>query len=148
MSKTTARSYRFDLDGAFKATRFSSTDAAKEKLRHHLRQMREFVDKCEVEEKKKEALFTKINALEIEVDRDRTRLDALADLTVTVSGIADNAIEPINKLLNSVARVFYGAQQEEPKRIPPPAPRKRIEGPKHPVGMSKGAGDMDDEIPF
>ncbi len=122
-------------------------EATKEKLRHHLRQMRDVVDKCEVEQPKKEALFSKINALEIEVDRDRTRLDALADLTVTAAGILDTALEPVNKLLNTVARVFYGAQREEPKRIPPPAPRRRIEGPKISTSTRKPS-DMDDEMPF
>jgi len=107
--------------------------------------MRELVDKSEVEQDKKEALFSKINALQEEVDRDRTRLDALADLTVTAAGILDTALEPINKILNTIARVFHGAQQEEQKRLPAPKPPKRIEGPKQ---TPSKRGDMDDEIPF
>jgi hypothetical protein len=121
--------------------------ATKDRLRHHLKQMRGLVDKAEVEWDKKEALFSKINALQEEIDRDRTRLDALADLTVTAAGILDTALEPINKILNNVARVFHGAQQEEQKRLPAPTPRKQIEGPKeNPQGGKRG--DMDDEIPF
>ena len=89
--------------------------ATKKKLRNHLTRMRELVDKAEVEQDKKEALFKKINALQEEVDRDRTRLDALADLSVTAAGILDTALEPSNKLIANIARVFYGAQPGEQK---------------------------------
>src|SRR5262249_2515394 len=121
----------------------------KQKLRHHLQQMRELVDKVEVEQKKKEALFSKINALQEEVDRDRTRLESFADLTVTAAGILDTALEPINKILNSIARVIHGAQQEEQKQLPAPRKPKQIEGPKEAKAPQGGKrGDMDDEIPF
>ncbi len=118
--------------------------ATKEKLRHHLRQMRELVDKCEIEQDKKEALFSKINSLQDEVDRDRTRLDAFADLAIEASGVLDVALEPVNKILTSIARVFWGAQKEEAKRLPAPRPRKQIEGP----SATRKHGDLDDEIPF
>lgn len=127
---------------------------AKEKLRHHLRQMRELVDSYELDQDKRESLFAKINSLQEEIDRDRTRLDTLADLSVTVAGMLDTTLEPINKLLTSIARIFWGAQREEMARLPPPKPRKQIEGPSEkqstpakPEASAKRT-DLDDEIPF
>lgn len=128
--------------------------ATKEKLRHHLRQMHELVEKSEIETEKKESLFSKLNALQNEIDRDRTRIEAYADLTFAVAGMLDTALEPINRVLASIARVFWGAQQDEIKRLPPPKPPKRIEGPKNdrtsqPRSLkTRSRNDMDDEIPF
>jgi hypothetical protein len=56
----------------------------------------------------------------------------------------ETGLTPINKILNPIARVFHGAQQEEQKRLPAPAKPKQIEGPK----TSENGDDLDDEIPF
>jgi hypothetical protein len=37
--------------------------ATKSKIRHHLQQIKDIVDRLEVSERKKEALYSKINAL-------------------------------------------------------------------------------------
>ena len=62
-------------------------------------------DSLEVEEKKKEALFAKLSALEQEVDRDRTRYDAYAALSIEIAGVVGQVIEnsKIPKLLNALA---------------------------------------------
>jgi hypothetical protein len=127
---------------------------AKQKLRHHLEQMRTIVDKLEVEQDKRETLFFKIDALQLEVDRDRTRFESFADLTIAASGLLDTALGPINKLINNIGRVFFEAKEEETKKLPPPTSTKRIEGPKKELPdfpskkRSKTRGDLDDEIPF
>jgi hypothetical protein len=127
---------------------------AKQKLRHHLEQMRALVDKLDMEHDKREALFSKIDALQLEVDRDRTRFEAFAELTIAASGLLDTALEPINRLINNIGRVFFDAKEEESKKLPPPAPTKRIEGPKKELPdfpskrPPKLRGDLDDEIPF
>jgi hypothetical protein len=126
-------------------------EAAKRILRHHLSQMREVIDRLEVEQNKRESLFAKVNALEQEVDRDRTRYDSFAALTIETAGLLDTTLEPINKLLTNIARVFWGAKEEEMKKLPPPKTPKRIEGPrdqKQPPSKQKTRGDLDDEIPF
>lgn len=137
-------------------------EASKLQLRHHLERMRELVGKLEVEDKKREALFNKINALQQEVDRDRTRFDALADLTIEASGVADAALEPVNRILNSIAKVFWGAKDEEIKRLPPPKRPKQLEDKREVSDFGAARpepqktddrtptkrGDLDDEIPF
>lgn len=117
---------------------------AKAKIRHFLDQIKEIVDKLEVDQKKKDALYNKINALQAEVDRDRTRFDAYADLVIETAGTADEAAGKLNnnvrRLLDSIGKVIWGAKQEETPKLPPPTTPKKLEGPK-----SKLA---DDEIPF
>lgn len=121
--------------------------ATKEKLRHHLEQIRVLVDKAELGETKKEALFKKINALQAEIDRDRTRFEALAALTIEASGTLGEALEKskIESLLDKVAYLFWGAKQEETKRLPPPTERKRIEPPR--PATPRDSDDLE-EAPF
>lgn len=120
--------------------------ATKIKLRHMLSQMREIVDRLEVSESKKEALFAKINALETEIDRDRTRFDIVAALWMEgCEKFGDGAekLKPLRDLLESIGSVFKQAKKLEgadTPRLPPAARPKQIEPPK-PTSES-------DDIPF
>jgi hypothetical protein len=124
--------------------------ATKQKVRHLLNQIKEIVDEVELDDRKKEALYSKINALANEVDRDRTHIQAFGALVVEMAGIvgeAANRMEPARKFLDSIARVFGVAKSHEdanlqlplhhePKKIEPP--HKRLPAPK----------TDDDDIPF
>jgi hypothetical protein len=123
------------------SVRFDET--TKEKVRHHLKQLRGIFDKLEVDESKREVLFEKLNELEQEVDRDRTRFDRFADLAIETAGVIGEAAErsKVLNVLDAIARVFWGAKTEEKKRLPPPVPPKRIAPPPK-------RDDMNDEIPF
>jgi hypothetical protein len=130
----------------------------KDKLRHYLQEIRTVVDALEVDERKKAALYDRINDLQREIDQDRAPFDRYASLSIAIAGVIGEAIEKshIRHLLNSVERVLWGAQTETQQLSPPPTPR-RIEGPKpapRPAAkperkppMTK-RDDMDDEIPF
>jgi hypothetical protein len=110
--------------------RFNS--ATKEKVRHHVKQLRTIFDHLEVDEKKREALFDKLNELEQEVDRNRTRIDSLAALTIEVSDVLGEAVEKTKVLdiLDHIAKVFWGAKStDENRRLPPPPRQKRLEPP-------------------
>jgi hypothetical protein len=121
------------------------------KVQHHIQQLRDIFDKLEVEQVKRDTLFNKLNELQSEVDRDRTRFDAFAALAVEADGVMGESIEK-SKVLdvrNAIARVIWGTKKEqETKRLPPPTPQKRIEPPRAPKPAPKKKGDMDDEIPF
>ena len=54
--------------------------ATKEHVKHHIGQLRSIFEKLELEDKKRDALFARLNDLQIEVDRSRTRFDAYAAL--------------------------------------------------------------------
>jgi hypothetical protein len=110
----------------------------------------------EVEQKKKDALFNKLNDLQQELDRQRTRFDALAALAIETAGVVGEVVEKTQllKILDSIAKVMWGLKtEEETKRLPAPTVPKRIEAPKRtkmmPVQRSApNKGDTEDEIPF
>jgi hypothetical protein len=116
--------------------------ATKQKVRHLLGQIKTIVDEVELDDRKKEALYAKINALEIEFDRDRTRFDAFGAFFIEVAGVvgeAANKMEPVRKLIDSIAKLFGAAKsyEDENPQLPPhrepkkiEAPRKRLPAPK------------------
>jgi hypothetical protein len=123
--------------------------ATKEKVRHHLKQLRSIFDKLEVDDRKREDLFDKLNELEQEVDRDRTGFDKFAALAIETAGVIGEATEKskVLNVLDAIARVFWGAKTEDTKRLPSPTSPKRIEPPRAPAPTPK-RDDMNDEIPF
>jgi chromosome segregation ATPase len=114
------------------------------KLRHLLSQIKETVDKLDVSQSKKEALFAKISALENEISRDRTRFDAVAALWVEVCekiGEGVKKLEPLRQLMDSVGSLIGAAKKEEETqghRLPAPKTPKQIAPPK----------ESGDDIPF
>jgi hypothetical protein len=71
--------------------------ATKQKVRHLLNQIKEIVDEVELHDRKKEALYSKINALANEVDRDRTHVQAFGALVVEMAGIVGEAADKRNR---------------------------------------------------
>jgi len=119
--------------------------ATKQKIRHHIEQLRIVIEKLEVDQAKKEILLKRLDAFVAEVDRDRTRFEAWAAVVIQaaeVLGDAAEKAEPARKWLDSIGRLIWGAKNDEyaAKQIHPPREVRRIEPPKKP--------DMDDEIPF
>jgi len=125
--------------------------ATRQKLKHHIEQLREIFAKLEVDEKKREALLSKLVELQKEVDRNRTRFDSYAALVMEAADTTGEAIErsKVKSLLDSIGRVIWGAkkEEEEQRRLPPRTEPKQIEPPRIP-SRSRTVGDMDDEIPF
>jgi hypothetical protein len=126
----------------------------KAKLHHMLKPIREIFTKLEVDERKREALFSKLEALEAEIDRNRTRFDAFAALTIEAADVVGQAVEQSKLLdvLNAIARIFGAAKkEEETRRLPAPTKPKQIERktPSSPKTFSTTKrGELDDEIPF
>jgi hypothetical protein len=132
------------------SVRFDST--TKIKVQHHIQQIRDIFEKLEVEQDKREALFSRLNNLQKEVDRERTRFDAFAALAIETAGIVGEVVEKtlVLKLLDGIAKVMWGSMKEEQtKQLPAPTTPKRIEPPRPPAPKpARRKGDMDDEIPF
>jgi hypothetical protein len=131
-------------------------DTSKRIVSHHLAQVREIIIKLEVDDWKKESLLTCLNNLQTEVDKDRSGYEVLGAFIVESAGVlgaAAEKLEPIRKLIDSVAGLMWGTKHaEQTQRLPPPAERRQIPPPKtqprkenRPLGKR---GDMDDEIPF
>jgi hypothetical protein len=133
--------------------------ATKEKIRHHLEQLRGIIEKLEVKQEKKESLFDKLNDFAKEVDRDRTRFEMWGAVVVQaaeVLGDAAEAAEPARKWVDSISRLIWGAKEKEneTKQLPPPKEVKQIEQKKEPKRIEPpqkkiaSPKTVDDEIPF
>ncbi len=136
--------------------RFDAT--AKSKLRHYLSQIREFVDTLNLEDWKRDDLYKAINALELEIDLDRSRLGIFGDFVVKLGGILGDSAEkaePARKWIDSIARLIWGAQMKErTDSLPPPAKKREIPAPPKQISPPPkkrtiaSRTDTDDEIPF
>jgi hypothetical protein len=117
----------------------------KSKLRHLLTQMKETVDKLDVSEKKKEALFAKIAALESEINRDRTNFDAIAALWIEVCEKAGDGFEklkPLRDMIDSIGNLIGVAKKSEDASQP------QLSAPKPPKQIPPPKPSLDDDIPF
>jgi hypothetical protein len=92
-----------------------------------------------------------INNLQAEVDKDRSRYDVFGAFIIESAGVlgaAAEKLEPMRKIIDSVAGLIWGAKHaEQTQRLPPPAERRQIPPPKTQKRPPQ-RGDMDDEIPF
>jgi hypothetical protein len=117
----------------------------KARIRKLVEQIKEQLEKSDLEERKRNVLFGKLNKFLEEVDRERTRYDAAMDMTLEIVGAIDKASSPIIALLDSVTRLLAQAKSAEPLELPPPKDRRKIEGPRKQLPKPK---TMDDDIPF
>lgn len=110
-------------------------DTAKAKIRHYIAQIKDAIDKAELPDDKREALYDKLNKFAAEVDKVRTALQAgMAVFIAVCDGINQGFIklEPARKWLDSIAAILGRAKAEEERadyRLPPPAERKQLEPP-------------------
>ncbi|MGY5806229.1 hypothetical protein ACXHXG_00850 [Rhizobium sp. LEGMi198b] len=128
----------------------------KERIHSLIREIREILTSADLQDRKRNSLFNKLNAFEADVDRVRTRFDNATLMAIDIIGVVDkgtNALKPINELLRRIQAIMGNAKESEPEQnqLPPPAerkklppPPKRIEGPSN-GGFSR---DLDDDIPF
>lgn len=126
--------------------------AAKVKLRHHLEKIKEIVDRLEIPSKKKESFYSAIGALDDEINRDRTRFDAMMALILVgaeTAGESGRKLEPIRKILDSVTGVFKAAKDDEDISFPSlaaPKPIKQLQPPRKnlpPPDTDEGSGDLE-----
>jgi hypothetical protein len=125
------------------SVRFDS--ATKQKVRHHIEQLRVIIETLEVKQNKKEELLKKLDAFAAEVDKDRMRYEAWGAVVIDAAEVLGEAADkaaPARKWIDSISRLIWGAKmdEEEAKRLPAPREVKQIEPPRK--------SDTDDEIPF
>lgn len=126
-------------------------EATKQKILHHLTQIKEIIPKLEISEGKREDLIGKVLELEKELARDRTRLEVAGDFliaTTSIIGEAAEQLEPLRRWVDSIAGLFWGARKDQQKRLPAPTEQKRLEPPKVEPTARKPNSEMNDDIPF
>lgn len=125
--------------------------AAKIKLRHLLTEIREAVAVLDISVTKKDRLYARVNALQDEVDRERTREQAFGALMIEACddiGEAAKKLQPVVSIIGRVGQAIGIAKRAEDAqpRLPRPKEPKRIEARK--PAKKNFEKDLDDEIPF
>ena len=123
--------------------------ASRQKIRHHLTQLKEFIDKLEISKQKRESIFARISDLESEIERDRTRLEVVGDFLIECANIGNETgekMEPWRRWLESIAKIVGTSKEDESAHLPAPQERKKIEPPKQ--KKDQPPPTVNDDIPF
>lgn len=118
----------------YSSSEYALDAATKTQIHHYVNQIRELISDAHLTEQKRDALANRLNAFAAEVDRDRTRLDALTSMYLFAKREATEELQPvaqkIEKILDTIAKAgdwieILGPKQK--KELPPPP--KQIEPP-------------------
>jgi hypothetical protein len=139
-----------------KAYSVAFDSAAKQKIRHYIEQIRTEIEQSSLPQNKRDAIFKKLSELTLEIDRDRTRFDVVADAIRGVARLSGDVeregAEPWWKWVKLIFGEINDAKEKEPQTsLPAPQERKRLEPPRRELPAPKGkpvGRDLDDEIPF
>ncbi|WP_299794506.1 hypothetical protein [uncultured Marivita sp.] len=117
-----------------------------------LEKIRKIVNQEVAAGNKKDKIFTKITALQSEVDRDLTTVDAAFGRVLDLSkmlGEAGGNIKPAVDQLERIKKLFWD-RSEKVEQLPKPDRPKMIteEKPEGYQGYGESPRDLDDEIPF
>jgi hypothetical protein len=154
LSEVTAFSVLVRVKNARRTRRYSIAldPATKVRVRHLLNQLKDAVDKLEVSDAKRERLYARIRDLEDEMNRNRTKFEAITSLVLAASETAGKAatnMEPLWKWVHPLLDALGKAKDEEDERVPQLSPPLRqIEGPKFDDTPAAPKASEDDEIPF
>lgn len=158
------QAFRFDLDHYVtqivldNSTRNRSSSVAilpktKEQIRAYVQGLRNCIEKGNLDERKREALLAKLDALEKELEKRRTSMIAIATIAYhifAVPGTMWASADIANKLMTNVLTNVAEAKAEEDatKKIAPPESVKALSAPRKPNPSPFDTADLDDDIPF
>lgn len=110
--------------------------------------IREKLDALELPERKRESLFSKLNSFADEVDRNRTRTEAMYAFAVETARTAKEVNNELLPLQQTIDRVFDWIDKAKKLRdaLPPWSERRKIEGP--PDQLPAPEKKDNDEVPF
>jgi hypothetical protein len=105
-----------------------SLDApTKAKIRHFITQIKEIIDKLDLPPHKKDEIYKKVAALELEINRARTQLQIAMDATLAVAdtaGAVGKKLNPLRKLFGNINALLSRAKEAENQAsLPPPQAR-------------------------
>jgi hypothetical protein len=125
----------------------------KTRIHQYIQKIRTVLNKIEIPEPKRDALFGKLDAFALEVDKSRTNLQSVAEvyLTVcTVIGEGFNKLEPVRRFIDSIAALMGKAKETEDSLRALPFPTKQLEFPLKQLAPPDANGKTldDEDIPF
>ena len=109
--------------------------------------IREKLNDLALPEKKRDALFNKLNEFAAEVDRNRTRPEAFFSFAVDFARATREVNDEIKPLQKTIDRVFDWIEKAQKWKdsLPTWEERRRIEGPRKKLPPPN---ELDDDIPF
>lgn len=130
--------------------------AAKQKVRHYIEQIRTAIEQSDLQQGKRDAIFKKLSELTLEIDRDRSRFEVIADTIRSAARLSGDVeregAEPWWKWVKLIFGEIDDAKDKESQTsLPAPQEWKRLEPPRKqlPSPKERRAGrSFDDEIPF
>jgi hypothetical protein len=150
-AEATMASHRFLLRYGTTNKSVALDPATKKKISHWLGKLRELVQQADVSEEKKDRLYALIDNLQVEVDRERTPVQAAGELWVEVCtylGKGFKELKPAADFIREIGMAIGIAKDKEEtqRRLPKRKEPKRIEAPKDKDNSFDR--DIEDEIPF
>jgi hypothetical protein len=161
------RSIKYDIDGTVVGIKVRHAQMARKasvrldadtrsRIRDYVTKIKTTIEAIDLPLPRKEALLKRLNEFSIEVDRDRTKFEAIGALVVeaaAITGKAEAKLRPIRKWLDSIAGLMRAANGIPEPQTRLPAPPKRIPGPSNPPPSRPRSGQeppafLDDDIPF
>lgn len=123
------------------------TPKIRQQLHSYTIKIRAILTPMELPANKKEALLSKLGALEFEIDTDRTKTEAWTAFVLEIcsaGGKAARELKPIKDISDSIGNLLGKAKKfADQLGLPSPESPKRLEPPKKQLPEP-----MDDEIPF
>lgn len=126
----------------------------KEQIRNYVRSLRECIENGHLEDKKREALLKKLDALEDELEKRRVSMIAIAKIAYHIWAVPGSmwaSADIANKLMTNVMHTVAVAKEEEnaTKQLVAPEPVKALSAPRAKRHKdSPWSNDLDDDIPF
>jgi hypothetical protein len=138
---------RFELSARRRTsgTIFRIAGNFKTQIGGHLTAIRKIVHEADLSESKRDAIFRRLEKLQFEVDRDRTKAEAAIGLWLDISsaiGHGAKNLDPAIERLERIMKIFARARDEDTAKLPAPPEQKRIPPPSQPQPNG------DDDIPF
>lgn len=120
--------------------------SARAAIHQFIQAIRGKLDEFKLPENKRKSLFDKLNAFAAEVDRNRTRTEAICAFAVEVARAGRAVNDEIKPLQETIDRLFDMLDKAAKWKdtLPPWRDRKQIEPPQKQLPKP----DLDDDIPF
>jgi len=125
----------------------------KVKIHYYIEQIRAAIEHADLPEPKRDSLYTKLNRFALEVDKNRTNLQAGMAFYISVcDGIGQGfkKLEPARKFIDSIGTLLGRAKEVEDSfrpTLPRPDERRLLEAPRARLAPPEPRSG-DDEFPF
>lgn len=127
--------------------------ADKERIHGYVKKIRDVLEGADLDEKKRNSLYAKLNAFDADVDRARTPFNNAMLMALDVAHVVKaygEALNPLSELVKRINDLLASAKSKEPDaaQLPPPEQKKKLPPPPKQIEGPKFSRDLDDDIPF